>query len=91
MKAQINLFLQENNVLRGVYDGTPQDFAAMLHKAYKDSDGMRLAIQSMMNAIFEDLGDSETAKKCFDMVLQTAQEDPKSKRHYGGWTAKEDC
>ena len=75
MKAQINLFLQENNSFRGIYDGTPQDFSAMLHKAYKDTEGMRLGIQSMMTAIFEDLGDYETAKKCFDMVLHTAQED----------------
>lgn len=74
MKAQINIFLQENNSFRGIYDGTPQDFAAMLHKAYKDSKGMRLGIQPMMNAIFEDLGDPETAKKCFDMALHTAQE-----------------
>lgn len=74
MKAQINLFLQENNNFRGIYDGTPQDFAALLHKAYKDSEGMRLGIQALMTAIFEDLGDTETAKKCFDMVMSTAQE-----------------
>ena len=54
MKAQINLFLKEDNSFRGIYDGTPIEMASMLHKMATDSDEFKSALLLAAAAVFKD-------------------------------------
>jgi hypothetical protein len=62
MKAQINLFLKDDNSYKGIFDGTPIDFAMMLHKMGRHSVENKSAIYIATAALLKDDGDSEMVK-----------------------------
>lgn len=74
MKAQINIFLHEDDHVSGIYDGTPEQFFALLGKAYKDCEGMKLAVLTLMVSVFENFGDHQSAEKCLDMIIGYVKE-----------------
>jgi len=62
MKAQINLFLKDDNSFKGIFDGTPIDFGMMLHKMGSQSIENKSAIYIAAAALLKEDGDAEMAK-----------------------------
>jgi hypothetical protein len=54
MKAQINLFLKDDNSFRGIYDGSPIEMASMLHRMASDSNELKSALLIAAAAVFKD-------------------------------------
>ncbi len=68
MKAQINLFLKDDNTFNGIFDGTPIDFGMMLHKMGCQSVQNKSAIYIATVALLKDQGEVEMAKKIWGMI-----------------------
>jgi hypothetical protein len=69
MKAQVNLFLQEDNSFRGIYDGTPIEIASMLHKMASDSDELKSALLIAASAVFKDHQRPDLAEAAKKIVI----------------------
>lgn len=68
MKAQINLFLKDDNSFKGIFDGTPIDFGMMLRKIGAHSTENKSAIYIAAAALLKDEGDVETATTIWSKV-----------------------
>lgn len=68
MKAQINLFLKNNNSFTGIFDGTPVDLGMMLHKMGSQSVENKSAIYVAASALLKEQGEVEMAKKIWEMI-----------------------
>lgn len=68
MKAQINLFLKNDNSFTGIFDGTPIDFGMMLHKMGGQSVENKSAIYIAASALLKEQGEVEMAKKIWGMI-----------------------
>ena len=74
MKAQINLFLKDDNSYKGIFDGTPIDFGMMLHKMGQHSIENKSAIYIAAAALLKDEGDTEMAKAIWTKIEETNPE-----------------
>ena len=70
MKAQINLFLKDDNSYKGILDGTPIDFGMMLHKMGQHSIENKSSIYIAAAALLKDYGDTEMAKAIWEKIEQ---------------------
>lgn len=70
MKAQINLFLKDDNSYKGIFDGTPIDFGMMLHKMGAHSIENKSAIYIAAAALLKDDDDTEMAKAIWAKIEQ---------------------
>lgn len=68
MKAQINLFLKDDNSFRAIFDGSPIDFGIMLHKMGSESIENKSAIYIAASALLKAQGEIEMAKKIWGMI-----------------------
>lgn len=62
MKAQINLYLKEDNSFKGIFDGTPIEFGMMLHKMGLHSIENKSSIYIAAAALLKDEGETELVK-----------------------------
>lgn len=74
MKAQINLFLKDDNSFKGIFDGTPIDFGMMLHKMGAHSIENKAAIYIAAAALLQEEGDLEMAKSIWAKIKDMSPE-----------------
>ena len=74
MKAQINLFLKDDNSYNGIFEGTPIDFGMMLHKMGSHSIENKSAIFIAAAALLKDDGDTEIAKLIWSKIEKMSHE-----------------